>query len=166
MATALLSDNVPFIFECFMTYKTPSCTKKHRESTELESRQMAKLFFFLLFFFFRCILHWALHQPITFHNLLKSHEAVQTEAVQTGHWRTMASLVTPFLHLHTCAQIITNIIQDFWIRNTVVCMKMGESLSSIIDSAQPASGQWLFSQYCIYLLRKPMRTGLLLCDRW
>jgi len=36
-----------------------------------------------------------------FFTTLKSHEAVQT-----GHWRTMASLVTPFLHLHTCAQII------------------------------------------------------------
>jgi len=23
-----------------------------------------------------------------------------------------------------------------------------------------------FSQYCIYLLRKPMRTDMLLCDRW
>jgi len=28
------------------------------------------------------------------------------------------------------------------------------------------SGQWFFSRYCVYLLRKPVRTNLLLCDRW
>jgi len=28
------------------------------------------------------------------------------------------------------------------------------------------SGQWFFSQYCIHLLRKPVRTDLLLCDSW
>ena len=27
-------------------------------------------------------------------------------------------------------------------------------------------GQWFFSQYCTHLLRKPVRTDLLLCDEW
>ena len=26
--------------------------------------------------------------------------------------------------------------------------------------------QWFFNKYCIHLLRRPMRTHLLLCDRW
>ena len=76
-----------------MTNNTPSGAKKHRESTEPESHQMAKMFFFLSFFFFfsssssssssdglvqirvtlsrwfsqnSSIFHWAVHQPIAF----------------------------------------------------------------------------------------------------
>jgi len=41
-----LYDNVPFIFECFMTYNTPSSA----ESIEPESHQTTKMF---SFFFFR-----------------------------------------------------------------------------------------------------------------
>jgi len=40
-------DNIPFIFECFITYNTSSSMKKHCESTEPESHQMAKMFFYL-----------------------------------------------------------------------------------------------------------------------
>jgi len=36
--------NVPFIFECFMIYKC----KKASQSTEPESHQTAKMFYFLL----------------------------------------------------------------------------------------------------------------------
>ena len=42
-----MTDNLPFIFEYFMTYNMPSSAKKHREN-KLESRQMAKMFFILL----------------------------------------------------------------------------------------------------------------------
>jgi len=35
-----------------MTNNTPSGTKKHRKSTEPESRQKAKMFSFFFFFFF------------------------------------------------------------------------------------------------------------------
>ena len=33
-------------------------------------------------------------------------------------------------------------------------------------SIRTEPGQWFFSQCCIHLLRKPMRTDLLLCDTW
>ena len=36
----------------FMTKNTPSGAKKHRESTEPESHQTAKMFSFFFFFFF------------------------------------------------------------------------------------------------------------------
>jgi len=42
-----LYDNLPFVFECFMTYNTPSSAEKkiyiYRESTEPQSRQAAKM---------------------------------------------------------------------------------------------------------------------------
>jgi len=47
-----LYNNAQFIFECFMTYKTPSGLKKHLKSTELESHQMTKMFSFRLLLFF------------------------------------------------------------------------------------------------------------------
>ena len=68
----------------FMTNNTPSGAKKHRESTEPESRQTPKMFFLFFIFFFRrassnllyaftmvfaqnsSIFHWAVHQPIAF----------------------------------------------------------------------------------------------------
>jgi len=40
--------NLPFIFECFLMYNTPSSTKKNHKSTEPESCQMAKMCFFFL----------------------------------------------------------------------------------------------------------------------
>ena len=100
------------------------------------------------------ILHWAMHQLITFFTTLKSHEVVQT-----GHWRTLASLETPFSkpvcmrtnHLVTK----TIIIQDCWIRNTVVCMKTGRvfGIQSQL-SVWTKPGQWFFGQYCIHLLEE------------
>ena len=41
-------NTLPFIFVCFHDEKTPSVAKKHRESTEPESHQTAKMFIFLL----------------------------------------------------------------------------------------------------------------------
>ena len=41
-------ENIPFTFECFMTYNTASGAKKHCESTEQESRQTARMFFRVL----------------------------------------------------------------------------------------------------------------------
>ena len=68
-----------------------------------------------------------------------------------------------FLHLYTCAQsskqwnIITT--QDCWIRNTVGVHGDRENiLLSIINSVfKQMPSQWFFSQYCIHLLRKPVR---------
>ena len=42
--------NVPFIFECLMTNKTPSSMKRHCKSTEPERHQMPKVSFVLSFF--------------------------------------------------------------------------------------------------------------------
>jgi len=72
-----------------MTNNTPSGTKKHRKSTEPESRQTAKMFFFLLLLIQMAssnlhhsftmvftqnssIFHWAVHQPIAFFHV-RSH---------------------------------------------------------------------------------------------
>jgi len=41
----------------------------------------------------------SVHQLVTFSQLW-----CLTEAVQTSHWRTMASFAMPFLHLYACAQ--------------------------------------------------------------
>ena len=69
--------------------------------------------------------HFALSSAPAYHFFitLKSHEAVQTD-----HWRTMASLTTPFCktctHAHKSLSNETIIIQNCWIRNTVVCIEM------------------------------------------
>ena len=42
-----LYDIVPFILVCFLTYNTPSSTKKHHKSIEPESHQTDKMLFFL-----------------------------------------------------------------------------------------------------------------------
>ena len=114
------------------------------------------------------------------------------EAFWTTHWRTMASFATPcFLHVYTCAQITQRGQQ--WTLNFELCLAfsslvhMHKALSNecnnysrslnlkyswcawrqgetvIVDSVFE---QWFFGQYCIHLLKKPVRTDLLLCDRW
>jgi len=93
-------------------------TKKHCESTEPERHQMAKTsFFFLLLqrdssklhnsftkvFAQNSILQWACSIPAhCLFTILKSHKALQT-----GHWRTMVSFVTPFSsHLCMCKKYL------------------------------------------------------------
>jgi len=76
-----MTDNLPLIFECFMTYNTPGSAKKHCESYVLETRQMTKMFSFLLlqmgkfriawlfhdgFHANSSVFHWAVHHPIAF----------------------------------------------------------------------------------------------------
>jgi len=61
------------------------------------------------------------------------------------------------------SDVHTIIIRDCWIRNTVVCMKTRRvSLATIADSVFEES-LVMVNQYCIHLLRKPMRTDFLLC---
>ena len=128
-----------------MIYNMPDSAKKHHESTESEGWLTAKIFFFFFFFFFRrarsklrdsftmvfaqnsSILHWAVHQPIT---TLKSHEVVQT-----GHWRTMASLATTFSKIvrmrtnHLAMKQLLFKIVELKIR--LCAWRQGESLASI-----------------------------------
>jgi len=95
---------------------------------------------------------------------LKSHEAVQT-----GHWRTMASFTMPFsllvwMHTNPLATKQASFkIAELEIR--LCAWRQGESLASIVDSVFEQSSQRFFNQYCIHLLRKPVRTDLLLCDK-
>jgi len=138
-----------------MTNNTPSGAKKHRESTEPESHQTAKTFFFLLllqtgWFKFAWLFHDGFRTKQQ-HFSLSSAPAHRffpglksREAIRTAHWRTMASFRRHFSsrvrmrtnHLATKC----NITQDCWIRNTVgvrECLK------------KAWSGQQFFSQYCI-----------------
>ena len=71
------------------------------------------------------------------------------------------------IHAHKSLSNETILIQDCWIRNTVVWMKTGRVFAiHCWLGIWTEPGQWFFSQYCIHLLRKPVRTDLLLCDRW
>ena len=161
-------------------HNTPGSAKKQRENTEPESRQMAKrqkcssFFFFFSFFFRRASSKlWLFHDgyyteqctsSMLFHNL-KSHKAVQT-----GYWTTMDSSATPFSKLvcmhtnHLATKQLLFKIAELEIQ--LCAWRQGESLVSVADSVFEQSGQWFFSQHCIHLLRKPMRTDLLLCDIW
>ena len=79
----------------FMTKNTPSGNKKHRESTEPESRQTERMF-----------ISGPAHH---FFPGLKSHETIRT-----AHWGTMVSLRTPFfLHVYSCAQITLSDPENF-----------------------------------------------------
>jgi len=79
----------------------------------------------------------------------------------------MASLVMPFSSLarmHT-KYLATKciIIQHCWIRSTV----RSWTEKGFVDSTfEQMPGQWFFSQYCIHLLRRPVKTDLLLWDGW
>jgi len=52
-------------------------------------------------------------------------------------------------------------IEDCWIRNTVLCTDRESLWHPLL--IQCLKRAWWFSQYCINLLRKLMRTDLLLC---
>ena len=101
------------------------------------------------------IFHWAVHQPIA---LLEVWSLMRTA-------HCMASFATPFflhVYMHVHKSLSNEIItEDCWIRNTV-CVQ-----GDVRECLKRAwSGQWFSSQYCIHLLRKSVRTDLLLCDRW
>ena len=108
---------------------------------------------------------WTVHQPITFSQLWSLMRWFKQ--VQTGHWRTVASLVSDAIfqkltHVH---KSLSN--EDCWIRNTVVWIKTGRVFGvHCWLSVWRELGQWFFSRYFMHLLRKLMRIDLVLCDRW
>ena len=147
-----------------MTKNTPSGAKKHRESTEPESHQTAKMiFFFFFFFFFRransnsrdsftmvfaqnsSIFHWAVHQPIT----------LSREAIRTTHSRTMAAFATPFFF--TCTHVHKSLSNQIWLLRKFaeleILLVCGECLKKLMI-LQPI------------LHRKPVWGDLLPCNRW
>ena len=89
------------------------------------------------------IFHWAVHQPITFlqvWSLIRQFEPLTEEL-----W---------FL----CGTIFSSCVCK--IAELEVQLVCGECLK------RAWSGHWFFSQYCIQLLRKPVKADLLLWDRW
>ena len=114
--------------------------------------------------------------PSFYFTTLKSHEAVQP-----GHSRIMASLAMS--GLMTSPPVIWHHPNPVMRISSVVCLCMnhlatkqllfsnlcawrqGESVIHCWLSVWTEPGQWFLSQYYIYLLRKPMRTYLLLWDR-
>ena len=106
----------------------------------------------------------------------KFHKSIKPENGQTFSfffvfflffffWRTRALLAMPFSNAHESLSSETIIIHDHWIRIMVVCMNTGRVFGiHLWLSVLREPGQTFFSQYCIHLLRKPMRTDMPLCD--
>ena len=96
------------------------------------------------------ILHWAVHQPIALFqvwSLLRPTE---------GLWLPLQRHI--FLHVYACTQITSTEMSCFHkIAELEIQFMCGECLKRTLF------GQWFFRQYCI---GRPLRTGLLLCDRW
>ena len=143
--------DVRFIFECFMTYNTPSRVKKHNESTEPKSCKMAKM----------CVSssspfssdglvqnvwlsRWFSHKTIAFYTEQYSKPSLfhNFEASWGGSNQSLRNyaFISDAIFKKTCMHVR---IQDSWIRNMVVVFGIH------------CPGQWFFSQYCIHLLRKP-----------
>ena len=103
----------PFVNRVFSRRKTPSGAKKLRESTEPESHQTAKMFFFrrassnlrdafsMVFVQNSSIFHWAVHQPIAFFQVW-SHRR-RFEPLTEELWLPLRRHF--FLHEYACAQI-------------------------------------------------------------
>ena len=151
-----LYDNLPFIFECFITYNTPSSTKKQCKNTEPENRQMAFFFFFfwqassnlrdsftVTFAQNSSILHWAMHQPITLSQLWSLTKWFEPVTEQLWLHFKLVGMHTN----HLAAKQLLFKIAELEIQ--LCAWEQGDSLASIVDSVfeQSLHGQWFFSQY-------------------
>jgi len=153
--------------------------KNITKSIKPQSRKTAKI----LFFFFRwassklpTLLWWLSPKTAAFYTeQCTSPSLFQNFEVSWGgsdrSLNNYGLISDTIFRTYTCVhKSLTNkaiIIQDCWIRNMVVCTKTGRVFGIhcwLIAWTEP--GQWFFSQYCIHLLRKPVRTDLLLLDRW
>ena len=146
---------------------TTSPVARNSESTEPESHQMAKMFFFLVLFLLlvqklhdsfttvftqnSSILQQAVHQPIAFPQLrsLKRH-------FWTGYWRTIHFVAKWFVRTCTSEEngVVNEaivIMQDGWIGNTVGVQGVFEE--SLVWSM-------VLQQYCIHLLRRACKDRL------
>ena len=164
------------MFSCFHD-EQPAHWCEH-ESTELGSHQTAKCF---SFFFFRrassklhdsftmvfawnsSILHWAVHQPIAFHNFEVSRGGLNLLVKNYGFINN-----TIFKNLRMCTNHLATkqlLFQIVELEIRLCAWRQGESLASIVDSV---FGESLVNDSsadtALHLLRKPMRTDLLLCD--
>ena len=98
------------IFECFHDLQHTQWHKKALQSTKPESCQITKMFFFLISSV--TLSWWLSHKTAAYYTEQCAHCFFTTlkphEAVQTGHWRTMASFASPFSSLacmHACTEI-------------------------------------------------------------
>ena len=101
------------------------------------------------------ILHWALHQPITFAQVSRG----SSNRSMKNYGFISDAIFKNCMHAHKSLSNETIISQ---IRNTVVCMK---SLRHLWLMTQGLKRAWAMILQPI-LHRKPVRTDLLLCDRW
>ena len=145
--------------------------KKHRKSTKPVSRWPKRFsFFFLFFFFFRqatsnfkivTLSQWFIHKtaafyaeqctsPSLFHNFEVSQGSLNRSLNNYGF--ISDAILKICIHVHKSLSNETIIIQDCWIRNTVVCTKTGRVFGMHCWlSVVTEPGQWFFSQYCIHL---------------
>ena len=149
----------------FMMNNTPTgAKKKHCESTESDNHQTLKCFSVTHNGFHTKKQHVTLTSPSLSHNSEVSWGSLNRSLKNYGfitdaifkNWCMCTS------HLAT-KQLLFKIVE---LEIQLCAWRQGESLASIVDSVFEEPGQWIFSQYCIHLLRKPMITDLLLCDRW
>ena len=118
-----------------MMNNTHSGAIKHRESTEPESHQTTKMFFFLLPLFFRrassnlhdsftmvfaqnsSIFHWAVHQPIAFSRFEDARGDSNRSLKNYGF--LYDAIFSSRVRMHPNHLATKCITQDCWIRNTV-----------------------------------------------
>ena len=118
-----------------------------------------QLLLLLLFFFSSSILHWAVHQPIAFHNFEFSRGSSNQ---QLNNYVFISDAIS---HLCMCTNHLAT-KQLFKIAELDIRLwawRQGDFVIHCRLSVWTKPGQWFFSQYCIHLLRKPVRTDFLLC---
>ena len=160
-----------------MTYNTPSSTDKHHESTEPESRQMARMLFFLLhllFFFFRrgisnlrdsftmvftqdsSIFHWAVYRfflPVW--SLMRRFEPLSEEL-----WLPLWCHFFFFTYTH----VHKSLNKEIWL----LC-KIAELEIQLVSAGKVwgEPGQSVILQPILHTsTEEACETDLLLCDRW
>ena len=118
---------------------------------------------------------WFLHKTGTFYTEQCTNPSLfhNFEASRGGSNRSLMNYgfisdVRMYTNHLTIKQLLFKVVK---LETQLCAWRQVESLASIVDSCSvwTEHGQWFFSQYCIHLphlLRKPIRTDLLLCDRW
>ena len=179
-----IHDNLPYIFVCFMTYNMPTSMKKRRKVPNQKVSRRPKCFSFFFFFLFRqatsnfkivTLSQWFSYKtaafyteqctsPSLFHNFEVSQGSLNHSLNNYGFISDVILKIC--MHVHKSLSNETIIIQDCWIRNTVVCMKMESLWYLLLIQCLNRACSITLQPILHTSLRKPMRTGLLLCDRW
>ena len=153
-----------------MTYKTPSSTKKHCESTEPESRPTAKMLFFFSFLLFLFVSFFiqacsklcdfftmVFMQSTAFYTEQHTHPLLfynfevlwGTSNQSRRNFGFICKAISSLVHMHT--KHLATKRQDHWFYG--VCGNREKIHHHCWLSVWQMPGQWLFSKYCIGLLR-------------